>query len=205
MPPGEANPALAGARILCFLNALREIDGLANAGANLVDRLLAVLVPWRLLPGKPGGCAFGVIAGALDLVDEILHVGGKAAGQEYADVKPLCRGMLFGLVEPGLEVLQGLDALSNYWVIHASPPLWCDIPSKAVRFIIVDDADRLNPGVVDAGPTDLETALPHGILNCLGQRGFCWHRLAVARYDALVDHGFAVRPTSRQNRRVGNA
>jgi hypothetical protein len=50
MPPGEANPALAGARILCFLNALREIDGLANAGANLVDRLLAVLVPWRLLP-----------------------------------------------------------------------------------------------------------------------------------------------------------
>jgi hypothetical protein len=33
-----------------------------------------------------------------------------------------CRGMLFGLVEPGLEVLQGLDALSNYWVIHASSP-----------------------------------------------------------------------------------
>jgi hypothetical protein len=63
MPPGEANPALAGARILCFFNALREIDGLANAGANLVDRLLAVLVPWRLLPGKPGGSAFGVIAG----------------------------------------------------------------------------------------------------------------------------------------------
>src|SRR5580693_2520501 len=125
------------------------------------------LVPWRLLPGKPGGSAFGVIAGALDLVDEILHVGGKAAGQEYADVKPLCRGMLFGLVEPGLEVLQGLDALSNYWVIHASPPLWCDIPSKAA---------------------------------CFG-----WHRLAVAHYDALVDHGFAVRPTSRQNRRVGNA
>ncbi len=73
---------------------------------------------------------FGVIAGALDLVDEILHVGGKAAGQEYADVKPLCRGMLFGLVEPSLEVLQGLDALSNDWVIDASSPLWCDIPSK---------------------------------------------------------------------------
>ena len=34
---------------------------------------------------------------------------------------------------------------------------------------------------------------------------FCWRRLAIAHYDALVDHGFAVRPTSRQNRRVGNA
>src|SRR5258708_30461880 len=118
MPPGEANPALAGARILCFLNALREIDGLANAGANLVDRLLVVLVPWRLLPGKPGGSAFGVIAGALDLIDEILHVGGKTAGQEHADVKPLCRGMLLGLVEPGLEVLHCLDALSDYLIIH---------------------------------------------------------------------------------------
>jgi hypothetical protein len=144
-------------------NALREIDGLANVGANLVDRRFAVLVPWRLRPGKPGGSAFGVIAGALDLVDEILHVGGKAAGQEYADVKPLCRGMLFGLVEPGLEVLQGLDALSNYWVIHASSPLWCDIPSKAVCFMIVDDADRLHPGVDDDGSHELETALPHGI------------------------------------------
>ena len=163
MPPGEANPALAGARILCFLNALPEIDGLANAGSNLVDRLLVVLVPWRLLPGKPGVSAFGVIAGALDLVDEILHVGGKAAGQEYADVKPLCRGMLLGLVEPGLEVLQGLDALSNYWLIHASSPLWCDIPSKSVCFVIVDDADRLHPGVDDDGSHELETALPHGI------------------------------------------
>src|SRR5258707_5422334 len=135
MPPGETNPALAGACILCFLNALREIDGLANAGADLVDRLLAVLVPWRLLAGKPGGSAFGVIAGALDLVDEILHVGGKAAGQEYADVKPLCRGMLFGLVEPGLEVLQGLDALSNYRVIHASRPLCgqADVTTKPAR------------------------------------------------------------------------
>lgn len=74
---------------------------------------------------------------------------GKAAGQEYADVKPLCRGMLFGLVEPGLEVLQGLHALSNYSVIHASSPLWCDIPSKAMCFMIVDDADRLHPGVDD--------------------------------------------------------
>jgi len=81
-------------------------------GANLVDRLLVVLVPWRLLPGSQAAAHFGVIAGALDLVDEILHVGGKAAGPEYADVKPLCRGMLRGLVEPGLEVLQGLDALS---------------------------------------------------------------------------------------------
>jgi hypothetical protein len=68
-----------------------------------------------------------------------------------------------GLVEPGLEVLQGLDALSNYWVIHASSPLWCDIPSKAVCFVIVDDADRLHPRVDDDGSHELETALPHGI------------------------------------------
>src|SRR5258705_10246585 len=142
MTPGEANPALAGARILYFLNALREIDGLANAGANLVDRLLIVLVPWRLLPRKPGGSAFGVIAGALDLVDEILHVGGKAAGQEYADVKPLCRGMLLGLVEPGLEVLQGLDALSNYCTIHASSPLWCDIRPTSRQNRRVGNAHR---------------------------------------------------------------
>ena len=67
------------------------------------------------------------------------------------------------LVEPGLEVLQGLDALSNYWVIHASSPLWCDIPSKSVCFVIVDDADRLHPGVDDDGSHELETALPHGI------------------------------------------
>jgi hypothetical protein len=76
---------------------------------------------------------------------------------------PFCRGMLFGLVEPRLEVLQGLDALSNYWVIHASSPLWCDILSKAVCFVIVDDADRLHPGVDDDGSHELETALPHGI------------------------------------------
>ena len=58
---------------------------------------------------------------------------------------------------------QGLDALSNYWVIHASSPLWCDIPSKSVCFVIVDDADRLHPGVDDDGSHELETALPHGI------------------------------------------
>ena len=71
--------------------------------------------------------------------------------------------MLLGLVEPGLEVLQGLDALSNYRVIHASSPLWSDIPSKAVCFVIVDDADRLHPSVDDDGSHELETALPHGI------------------------------------------
>src|SRR4051812_40970674 len=117
MPKGETNPALARARILCFPNALREIDGLANAGANLVDCLLVVLMPWGLLPGEPGSSAFGVIAGALDLVDEILHVGRKAAVQKYADVEPLCLGMFLGLVEPRREVLKGLDALSNYSVI----------------------------------------------------------------------------------------
>jgi hypothetical protein len=42
------------------------------------------------------------------LIAKLNWFGGKAAGQEYADVKPLCHGMLLGLVEPGLEVLQGL-------------------------------------------------------------------------------------------------
>src|ERR1700730_17580654 len=85
--------------------------------------------------------------------------GARRLVKSTADVKPLCRGMLFGLVEPGLEVLQGLDALSNYWVIHASSPLWCDIPSKAVCFMIVDDADRLHPGVDDDGSHEVSEDL----------------------------------------------
>ena len=76
---------------------------------------------------------------------------------------PFAAACCSAFVEPGLEVLQGLDALSYYWVIHASSPLWCDIPSKSVCFVIVDDADRLHPGVDDDGSHELETALSHGI------------------------------------------
>ena len=42
------------------------------------------------------------------------------------------------------------------------------------------------------------------LFTALANRGVPGH-IVVARDNALVDHGFAVRPTSRQNRRVGNA
>jgi hypothetical protein len=48
--PGEFDLALARARVLRLLHALRESDGLPDAGAQFVDRLLVVLVLGRRLP-----------------------------------------------------------------------------------------------------------------------------------------------------------
>src|ERR1700731_4342723 len=77
--PGETNPACGGICKLRLLHALREGDGFADAGAYLLDRLLVVFVPGRRLPGEPGGGSLDVIAGALHLVDEGLHIGREAS------------------------------------------------------------------------------------------------------------------------------
>jgi hypothetical protein len=64
-----------------------------------------------------------------------------------------------------VKAVKRLRVLLLHLGVHRahSSPLWCDIPSKAVCFVIVDDADRLHPGVDDDGSHELETALPHGI------------------------------------------
>jgi hypothetical protein len=48
--PGEFDLALARARLLRLPHALRESDGLPDAGAQFVDSLLVVLVLGRRLP-----------------------------------------------------------------------------------------------------------------------------------------------------------
>src|SRR3979411_783275 len=48
--PGEFDLALARARVLRLFHALRESDGLPDAGAQVVDRLLVVVVLGRRLP-----------------------------------------------------------------------------------------------------------------------------------------------------------
>src|ERR1700688_1951658 len=48
--PGEADLPLGGTGVLRFRHALRECDGLPDAGAHLIDRLLVILVLGRRLP-----------------------------------------------------------------------------------------------------------------------------------------------------------
>src|SRR5262249_23607727 len=109
--PGEADLALARTLILSLLHAVRESDGLPDAVAKLIDRLFVVLVLGRPLPRQPGSRGFYVVASVLDWVDEILHVGREGAGHGHAAVELLCGRMLLSLVEPGLQILQGLRAL----------------------------------------------------------------------------------------------
>ncbi len=101
--PGEADLAAGGTVVLRRAHTLGEGDGLGDAGAQLADRLLGVGVLGRRLPRQPRGRVLHVIAGALDLIDEAVHVGRQAAGQQHAHVELLRRRVLLGLVEPGLE------------------------------------------------------------------------------------------------------
>ena len=63
--PGEFDLALARARVLRLLHALRESDGLPDAGAQFVDRLFVVLVLGRRLSREPGSTGFDIVASAL--------------------------------------------------------------------------------------------------------------------------------------------
>src|SRR5258706_16429984 len=72
--PGEADVALTRSFILPFFDAFCKSDGLADAGAQLVERSLVVLVLGRRLSREPGGRGFHIVTGALDLIDERLHV-----------------------------------------------------------------------------------------------------------------------------------
>src|ERR1700751_4623459 len=73
--------------------------------------MLVVLVLGRRLSREPGRPGFDIVASALDLVDERLHVGREAAGHEDADVKLLGGRTLLSLIKPTLEsfVVRGLD------------------------------------------------------------------------------------------------
>src|SRR5262249_40483629 len=109
--PGEADFAVFCAFVLCLAHAFSEIDGFPDAGAQLLDSLLIVFVFRGRLPREPGGRCFDVVASALLLVDQRLHVERQAAVQKYADIELLRGGELLGLVEPTLDILQGLRAL----------------------------------------------------------------------------------------------
>src|ERR1700726_5082550 len=84
--------------------------------------MLVVLVLGRRLSRKPGRPGFDIVASALDLVDEGLHVGREAAGHEDADVKLLAGRMLLSLIKPSLEIFQHLHALRDHLVIHGVLP-----------------------------------------------------------------------------------
>src|ERR1700722_1234253 len=120
--PGEADLPLGGTGVLRFRHALRECDGLVDAGAPLIDRLLIILVLGRRLPGEPSRRRLDVVTCALNLVDEWLHVGREAAGHQDADIKRLGARVLLSLVEPAFEILQHLRALRNGLVIHCFLP-----------------------------------------------------------------------------------
>src|SRR6266446_2804796 len=120
--PGEADLPLGRTGVLRFRHALRECDGLPDAGAHLIDRLLVVLVFGRRLPGEPSRRRLDVVACALNLVDEWLHVGREAAGHQDADIKRLGARVLLSLVEPAFEILRHLRALRNGLVIHCFLP-----------------------------------------------------------------------------------
>src|ERR1700732_1168349 len=118
--PRKADFAAFCAFILCFVYAFGEIDSFPNASAQLFEGLLIVFVLWRRLPGKPGGGCFDIVASALHLVDQGLHVGREAAVQQHTDVKLLGNCELLGLVEQDLYSLQGLDTLRNDLIIHGT-------------------------------------------------------------------------------------
>src|SRR6516225_563761 len=84
--------------------------------------MLVVLVLGRRLSREPGRPGFDIVASALDLVDERLHVGREAAGHEDADVKLLGGRMLLSLIKPTLEIFQHLHALRDHLVIHRVLP-----------------------------------------------------------------------------------
>src|SRR4030088_875439 len=66
--PGEADLPLGGAVVLRFRHALREGDGLPDAGAHLSDRLLAVLVLEANYPKPSKTYGEQVLGRALNLV-----------------------------------------------------------------------------------------------------------------------------------------
>src|SRR5207244_10233293 len=59
--PGEADLPLGGTGVLRFPHALREYDGLPDAGAHLIDRLLLILVLGRPLAGEPSRRRFDIL------------------------------------------------------------------------------------------------------------------------------------------------
>src|SRR5689334_2591978 len=84
--------------------------------------MLVVLVLGRRLSREPGRSGFDIVASALDLVDERLHVGREAAGHEDADVKLFVGRMLLSLIKPTLEIFQHVHALRDHLVIHGVLP-----------------------------------------------------------------------------------
>src|ERR1700693_1305845 len=73
--PGEADFAVFCAFVLCLAHAFSEINGFPDACAQLLDGLLIIFVFRGRLPREPGGRCLHVIASALHLVDQRLHVG----------------------------------------------------------------------------------------------------------------------------------
>jgi acetyl-CoA synthetase len=94
-------------------------------------------VPWRLLPGKPGGSAFGVIAGALDLVDEILHVGG--ARDEIKGKVP----DLYVSLKPGRQPSEEIRKRVENSVIREIGPI-----ARPRRVVIVPDMPKTRSGKI---------------------------------------------------------
>ena len=73
--PGEADLAAFGTFILGLGHAFDESDRLANAGAQFLDGPLIILVVRRGLSGEPRGRGLHIVASALHLIDQRLHVG----------------------------------------------------------------------------------------------------------------------------------
>src|SRR5262249_48340988 len=116
--PGHADLLRVSVRVSLLLHALDEGDGSLDSRAQLADRPLVVLVFGGLLPRKPRGTTLHVVARALDLVDEWLHIGRETAVQEYIDIEFLGGRERLRFAEPDLDALHILCQLRNRLVVH---------------------------------------------------------------------------------------
>jgi hypothetical protein len=94
--------ALARLSVLRLLHALRESNSLLNPSAQFVDRLLVIFVPGWRLSGEPGRSRLDIVASALDLISERLHIRREAASHEHASVELLGGRIPVSLAETSL-------------------------------------------------------------------------------------------------------
>jgi hypothetical protein len=74
------------------------------------------------LSRQPGSSTFDVVACALNLIDEVLHIGRKATRHEHVDVEVLRRRELLRLIEPRFHQLQCVNALRDNRIVHEAFP-----------------------------------------------------------------------------------
>src|SRR6202034_2676355 len=104
--------------VLSFRNTFGEDYGFANPLAQLAYRFLVIFVPRRRLPGQPRGSTLHIIARALHMINEILHVRRQPREHQDANVELFGLRELLCLIETGLKVLEAPGALLDELIVH---------------------------------------------------------------------------------------